>query len=159
MYGRALGAAHAFGADHVTDHVRARLRHFGAASGRARSVVAVPGLVIPGRLVSARGYVMPSRAKPMRANAKQRVQSTEGKTPVVHRMTHMMPQGLAATESFLQHFKENFLRVLEGWSQMACSYARRGGVRSFIFTWAREFGTTKTCRDSWWTSTGMLYSP
>jgi hypothetical protein len=44
----------------------------------------------------------------------------------------MMPQGLAATESFLQLFKKNCLRALEGWSQMACSYARRGGVRSFI---------------------------
>jgi hypothetical protein len=47
-------------------------------------------------------------------------------------MTHLIPQGLAATELFLQHFKENFFRALEGWSQMACSYTRRGGVRSFI---------------------------
>jgi hypothetical protein len=47
-------------------------------------------------------------------------------------MTHMIPQGLAATESFLQLLKENFLRALEGWSQMACPYARRGGVSDSI---------------------------
>jgi hypothetical protein len=106
VYGRAQRAANAFGANHIADHVRARLalhgRALGAAHGRARLVVAVPGLVIPGRLVSARGYAHAGQSNAYACERK----TTSGKqprkkTPVVHRMTHMILQGLAATESFL----------------------------------------------------------
>ena len=51
------------GANHVTDHVCARLGLHGRALGAAHAfgaeqsqIVSVPGLVIPGRLMTARGH-------------------------------------------------------------------------------------------------------
>jgi hypothetical protein len=39
----------------------------------------------------------------------------------------------------LQHLEEIFLRALEGWSQMAFSYARRGSVWDFISAPSKKY--------------------